>query len=174
MDLMVNEGNIREDFYYRLNVINIHMPPLRERKEDIPLLSEYFLNNILRSSPKEITGFKNDAMDALISHQWPGNVRELENAIERAVALSRSDKILIRDLPNEFQINTIEGKQSIEGLTLAEAKQLAIEKVEKDYLFQLLKKHSGNITRIATDSGMTRRNIHRLIKRYELDPNIWR
>jgi DNA-binding NtrC family response regulator len=174
MDLMVNEGNIREDFYYRLNVINIHMPPLRERKEDIPLLSEYFLNNILRSSPKEISGFKDDAMDSLISHQWPGNVRELENSIERAVALSRSDKILISDLPNELQFNMKEGQQSIDGLTLAEAKQLAIEKVEKDYLFQLLKKHSGNITRIAADSGMTRRNIHRLIKRYELDPNIWR
>ncbi|PJB00938.1 MAG: hypothetical protein CO127_06355, partial [Ignavibacteria bacterium CG_4_9_14_3_um_filter_36_18] len=90
---------LRRDFYYRLNVINIHVPPLRERKEDIQLLAEHFLDKCLKSSSKEISGFTNEVIHALENYNWPGNVRELENNIERAVTLSKNNKITLADLP---------------------------------------------------------------------------
>ncbi|NOZ08189.1 MAG: sigma-54-dependent Fis family transcriptional regulator [FCB group bacterium] len=174
LDKALKEGIIREDFYYRLNVINIHIPPLREREGDVPLLAEYFLKNALETSSKYIKGFNSEAMDALKSHQWPGNVRELENIVERAVALVRTEEITPDDLPPNMLENRQGEFTGRDNMSLAEAKQRAIETVEKEYLFHQLKKHRGNVTRLAEESGMTRRNIHRLLSKYELDPKIWR
>ena len=169
----LREGQIREDFYYRLNVINIHLPPLRERKEDIRLLAEYFLQNILKSSPKEIDGFTDEVMIQFEKYNWPGNVRELENVVERAVILAKGKKISLAELPSELQTNS-SNKDSFAGFSLAEAKQNAIDNIEKKYLIFLLRKHNGHVTKIAGEAGMTRRNIHRLLNRHNIDPGAWR
>lgn len=174
LEKALNDGIIREDFYYRLNVINVHIPPLRDREGDVPLLAEYFLKNALETTSKIIRGFSHEALEALKSYHWPGNVRELENIIERAIALVKKDEISLDDLPQGLQQNFISESSNEIILSLTEAKQNAIETVEKEYLFQQLKKHKGNVTRLAEESGMTRRNIHRLLSKYELDPNLWR
>jgi len=166
-------GHIREDFYYRLNVINIHLPPLRERKEDIRLLAEYFLQKILKSSPKEIDEFNDQVMNQFEKYNWPGNVRELENIVERAVTLAKGKTISLAELPSELQSNK-KKEFSFAELSLSEAKQKAIDDIEEKYLLFLLRKHEGHVTKIANEAGMTRRNIHRLLKRHSIDPNIWR
>jgi len=97
----IEKQEFREDLYYRLNVVNIELPPLRERKEDVPLLAEHFLHKFAMENQKEITGFSPEAMELVLDYDWPGNVRELENAIERAVILAKDSIITIADLPQE-------------------------------------------------------------------------
>jgi DNA-binding NtrC family response regulator len=167
------EGQIRDDFYYRLNVINIHLPPLRERKEDIPLLAEYFLDKTLKSTAKEIEGFGEEVIHQFEKYDWPGNVRELENIIERAVTLAKGYKITLTELPPQLQPEENQA-YSFNNLSLSQAKQQTIEELEKKYLIFQLRKHNGNVTKVADESNMTRRNIHRLLKLHNIDPNIWR
>ncbi|NOZ62980.1 MAG: sigma-54-dependent Fis family transcriptional regulator [Calditrichaeota bacterium] len=170
------KGVLRDDFYYRLNVVNIHLPPLRERPEDIPLLMEHFLREQLKSSPKSIQGFHPQVMDLFQVYPWPGNVRELENVVEHAISLARGDEILLNDLPESI-LQFVQNHHEIQPLTslpLAEAKRRAIEKTEKTYLLALLKEYHGNITKIAEKSKMTRRNLHRILNRHGLNPAAWR
>jgi DNA-binding NtrC family response regulator len=169
----LNNNQLREDFYYRLNVVNIHVPPLREREGDINLLANYFLNQKLKSSSKEVIGFTDDTLEILEKYNWPGNVRELENVVERAVALVKGDFITTTELPPAIQSRK-SSAYSFPDLTLAQAKQKAIDQIEKKYLLYLLKKHNGNVTKIANEANMTRRNIHRMLNRHILDPNSWR
>ena len=164
---------LRKDFYYRLNVINIQVPPLRERKEDIQLLAEHFLEKCLKSSSKEISGFTNEVIQALENYNWPGNVRELENNIERAVTLSKNNKITLEDLPPHLITNNTLQSSYI-GTSLTELKHKAIEEIEKNFLMFLLEKFKGNITKVAEEAGLTRRHIHRMINTYKIDPNTWR
>jgi len=173
IELALNQETLRKDFYYRLNVINIQVPPLRERKEDIQLLAEHFLDKCLKSSPKEINGFTNEVVQILENYNWPGNVRELENVIERAVTLAKDNKITLSDLPPHF-INNQVTPTSFDGTSLADLKHKAIEEIEYKFLVFLMKKYNGNITRIAEDAGLTRRHIHRMINNYNIDPNNWR
>jgi DNA-binding NtrC family response regulator len=173
IDLALSQETLRKDFYYRLNVINIQVPPLRERKEDIQLLAEYFLDKCLQSSTKEISGFTNEVVQALENNRWPGNVRELENVIERAVTLAKDNKITLADLPPHF-INNQVSETSFDGISLTDLKHNAIEEIEKKFLVFLMRKYKGNITKIATDAGLTRRHIHRMINNYNIDPNNWR
>ncbi|MFV1976388.1 MAG: sigma 54-interacting transcriptional regulator, partial [Candidatus Scalindua sp.] len=164
---------IREDFYYRLNVINISIPPLRDRKGDIKLLANYFLNQKLKSSSKEVIGFTDEAMSKLEEYDWPGNIRELENVVERAVTLVKGEVITLSELPPAIQPKNKSGF-SFKDLSLADAKQKAIDNIEKKYLLYLLDKHSGNVTKIAEEAGMTRRNIHRMLNKHSIDPGSWR
>ena len=164
---------LREDFYYRLNVINIHVPPLRERKEDIQLLADHFLEKNLSSSSKSITGFTNEVIQIFENYNWPGNVRELENIVERAVTLAKTKKITIEDLPPHFS-NKQASNLSFGNLNLAELKHKAVEDIERKYLLFLLEKHKGNITHVAEEAGITRRHIHRMMNIYKIDPNKWR
>lgn len=165
-------GKIREDFYYRINVINIHLPPLRERKEDISLLAEHFLQKTLKSSPKRIDGFSDEVIQQFENYKWPGNVRELENLIERAVTITKDEKITLADLPPEMQLKN--NSTSFLNLSFAEAKQKAIDDVEKKYLIHLLRKYKGHVTKIAKEAQMTRRNLYRLFSRYNIVPGLWR
>ncbi|MEE9450633.1 MAG: sigma-54 dependent transcriptional regulator [Ignavibacteriaceae bacterium] len=169
----LKQEQMRKDFYYRLNVINIQVPPLRKRDGDITLLAEYFLKQALKSSSKEVKGFTDEAIAKLEKYNWPGNIRELENIIERAVALVKGNLITVAELHVSAQSNDT-SSNSFSELNLAEAKQKSIDDTEKKYLIFLLKKHNGNVTKISEDAGMTRRNIHRILKRHSLDPNIWR
>jgi DNA-binding NtrC family response regulator len=169
---LTNE-QLREDFYYRLNVVNIHVPPLRERDGDITLLLNYFLNKTLKSSAKDVKGFSNEALEKLEKYNWPGNIRELENVIERATTLVKGDLITTAELPPSIQSGK-SSSYSFSDLTLTQAKQNAIDQTEKKYLLFLLKKHKGNVSKIAQEASMTRRNIHRMLNRHSLDPKSWR
>jgi len=173
IELALKQETLRKDFYYRLNVINIQVPPLRDRKEDIQLLAEHFLDECLKSSSKEINGFTNEVVEVLENHSWPGNVRELENVVERAVTLAKENKINLADLPQHF-INNQGSQNPFDGTSLADLKHKAIEEIENKFLVFLMKKYKGNITRIAADAGLTRRHIHRMINNYKIDPNNWR
>ncbi len=164
---------MRKDFYYRLNVINIQVPPLKERKEDIRLLAEHFLVKTVKSSPKNIKGFDESVIDLFEAYDWPGNVREMENVVERAVALAKGEKITLNELPPQFA----SGRKATAGFpkkSLSDVRNKAVEEVEKKYFLFLLTKHNGNITRISEEAGMTRRHIHRILKKYDLDPQQYR
>ena len=168
----IESGEIREDFYFRLNVVQINIPPLRERKIDIPLLAYHFLEAANKSNVKNIIDIDDEVLQLFEKYPWPGNARELENVIQSSILFCRLDKIGIIDLP-KYLIN-YSSQSNIEKYSLTDAKQMAVEKVERDYLFHLLKKHSGNITKVAEESGMTRRNIHRIINKHSLNPDDWR
>ncbi len=169
----LRENCLRQDFYFRLNVVNIHLPPLRERREDIPLLALHFLEKFLHASEKEIRGFDDEVMQVFMRYPWPGNVRELENVIERAITLAAGEIITTMDLPANM-LPAGNRKPAKTGMTLIEAKQRAIDETERQYLLTMLMKYHGNITTLARESGMSRRNVHRLLKRHHIDPGPWR
>ena len=169
----LSDGSLREDFYYRLNVINIHMPPLRERKVDIRLLAEHFLKTSGNPTAKNIKGFTEEVLNIFDYYNWPGNIRELENVIERAITLAKTDTITRNELPQEI-ISKESKSIPFEKLKFSDAKQKVINDLEKEYLLYLLKKYNGNVTKMAVEAGMTRRNIHRLLNSHEIDPANWR
>jgi two-component system, NtrC family, response regulator GlrR len=154
----VENGNFREDLFYRIHVIPIKLPPLRKRKEDIPILSRYFLQKISREMGKEIEEFSTDAMQKLISYHWPGNIRELENTIECSVAMTKQN-IITEDLILQTQNIDPEGLKSF---------KYAKENFEKNYLIQLFELTRGNVSNAAKLAGKYRADIYELIKKYNL------
>ena len=159
MKKVVANGQFREDLYYRLNVVTIELPPLRERKEDIPLLAQHFLKKFAVENQKEITGFSPEATDFLLKYEWPGNVRELENAIERAVILAKNSYIEVADLPRE-------------SLTLARSAPLvkSLAEVEKNHILNILAKTRGNnYSEAARILGISRVTLYNKIKAYGLN-----
>ncbi len=165
------DGRFREDLFYRLNVINVVLPALRERPTDVPLLAQYFLRQYGRKLSKQIDRISDDALEALVSNRWPGNVRELENVIERATVLCRGKEITLTDLPSGFSGNShgSEGDlTSLLHLNYATAKKLAISAFDKNYLRGLMRNAEGNITIAATRAGLDRSNFRRLLKQNNL------
>lgn len=154
----IEKGNFREDLFYRIHVIPIKLPPLSERKEDIPILSRYFLQKISKEMGKEIEEFSTDAMQKLISYPWPGNIRELENTIECAVAMTKRN-IITEDLILQTQNISPEGLKSF---------KYAKENFEKNYLIQLFELTRGNVSNAAKLAGKYRADIYELIKKYNL------
>ena len=128
---------------------------------------------MLKSSPKVINGFTDEVTSRFESYNWPGNVRELENIVERAVTLAKGSNLTIAELPPEMQSSNNK-IFSFDKLSFSEAKQQMIEDIEKKYLLFLLRKYNGHVTKMAEEADMTRRNIHRLLKRHDIDPNAWR
>jgi len=155
---MVREGRFREDLYYRINTITIRIPPLRDRKEDILPLAEHFLAQLSVSIGKPMKGISTDARQALCGYGWPGNARELRNIIERAVVLSVSDIIQPDCLPPEI-------KAPRDGSTRGDNK---LEQVERDLLFQALRRHGGNISAAARELGITRDTIRYRMRKHGL------
>ena len=174
---MVNEGTFREDLYYRLSVVQVELPPLRERPEDIPLLVEAFLEEFARRNypddqNKNFT-LTDDAMKRLKSYPWPGNIRELKNTIERAASLADSTELGVRDLLPASQKTPAlplpggTAEQFVEDdVPFKEAKQKVLDSFEASYLKSLLDKHGHNITRSAQAAGLTRYHLRELAKRY--------
>ena len=164
--LEVKEGRFREDLFYRLNVIAIKMPPLRDRKDDIPTLVEYFLEKYKFEVKKNISSVSDKAIAALMGYNWPGNIRELQNVIERAIVLAKTTVIDIGDLPDNIRHEP--GKQmAIEGeqiVALKEAKQ----SFEKEYLEKALILNKGNISKTAEMIQLARKNLQDKIKTYEI------
>ncbi|MCM2333003.1 MAG: sigma 54-interacting transcriptional regulator, partial [Anaeromyxobacteraceae bacterium] len=164
----VAAGRFREDLYYRLNVFPVVLPALRDRREDIPLLAGHFLEKHAQVLGRALGGIEPDAVRALTGYPWPGNVRELENAVERAVAVSRGEKVQLRDLPPDVK-GTQEGAIPAEQLAkmpYREAVDLARDRVTRDYLVALLRDMDGNVTQAAKRAGMARESLHRLLKRF--------
>jgi DNA-binding NtrC family response regulator len=161
----VKAGAFRQDLYYRLSVIEIELPPLRERAEDITLLAQAFLKEFAQTNNKKVTGFTPDAVDLLLRYSWPGNVRELRTAIERAVVLCRGEKIGARDLPP-----TVRNVSADAPLPKFQANSsLSVEEAEKDLIIRALKDSNGNRTLAAKKLGMHRRTLHRKLITYKLE-----
>ena len=157
----IAKGSFREDLYYRLNVVNIHIPPLRERKEDIPLLVAAFLKEFSQENGKQIDGIDPKARLALYNYSWPGNVRQLRNSIESAVVLSKATTITLDDLPPN-----IRGDSGTDSLRLPVGASLA--DMEKEVIRSTLAREGGNKSRTAEILGIGRKTLHRKIEEYGL------
>jgi len=163
----VKEGRFREDLFYRLNVIHIRIPALKERPDDIPLLAQHFLNRYAQKNRKPFKGFTPVAMNALMKHSWPGNVRELENAVERAVILSMGQYVSEKDLPADVVKDFRPDDGSRTPLTELGGKSL--DEVETMALIQTLKQTGGNKSEAAKLLNITRTTLNNKIKKYGLD-----
>ncbi|HEY0712935.1 MAG TPA: sigma 54-interacting transcriptional regulator, partial [Polyangia bacterium] len=157
----VRDGRFREDLFYRLNVIHIHLPPLRDRNEDILPLAEFFLARSAAHAGKELTGFRESAKKLLVGYHWPGNVRELENVVERAVALAESPIIGPDDLPPGMR-----DKRNQDRLSTALAQGLTLEELEREYIHKVLAAEGGNKTRAAQRLGLDRKTLYRKLEEY--------
>ncbi len=157
----IEEGTFREDLYYRLNVVPITLPDLKDRQEDIPLLANHFVQKFAQESNPAIREISKEAMAILMSHTWPGNVRELENVIERAVTLGHGPAIEPRDLPAHLAGGT-------HPVERAFAKEATLEDLEKDYIAMVLRRTKGHQIRAASILGIDRRTLYRKIRRYKL------
>jgi DNA-binding NtrC family response regulator len=165
----IKKGEFREDLYYRLNVISIYLPPLRERKEDIPLLIDYFLKKYSEQNQKSISDISKEARNLLLHHPYPGNIRELENFIERAVVLCREEIITTRDLPFHLQ----EGKPERAWEPEKRDKTLpeSLEEIERDLIVKALYQHQGIQTKAAQSLGISERVLRYKIKKYRIHFN---
>ena len=154
----VVNGRFRQDLLFRLNTIEIHVPPLRDRREDIPLLAAHFLRLHALRYRKPVARFHNDAMGALTAHGWPGNVRELDHAVERAVLMARGDEIREADL----------GLKASGGETPRQLDDMSLEEVEAFLIKKALQRHGGSVSRAAEALGLSRSALYRRLQRYEL------
>jgi len=164
----IKAGRFREDLYYRLNVIPIKMPPLRERKEDIPLLVEHFLRKYSEENQKFIKGVDKKAMEALMTYSWPGNIRELENTIERAVVLTRYETIMLSDLPERIATTIMDREDEIVPESLNDISKLKLSELERVAILNALKSENWNQTRAAKRLGITRRQLRTKMIKYRL------
>ncbi|MEY2547080.1 MAG: hypothetical protein QOG48_2197 [Verrucomicrobiota bacterium] len=166
LEQLVREGKFRDDLFFRLNVVRITMPPLRERKDDIPLLVRNFLRHFSKVNEKEVVDLAPDAMDALLTYDWPGNVRELRTAIEHGVVMASGDRITLRDLPSA--VRAVAGKNLPRGISPSQAfgaksSPLDLHETERKLILQALATTKGNITAAAKKLGISRRTLHRKI-----------
>jgi transcriptional regulator with PAS, ATPase and Fis domain len=153
----MKKGTFREDLYYRLNVIPIFVPPLRERKDDLLLLTSHFLKKFSQEKGKEITNFSSEVMEILLAHSWPGNVRELENVIEHAVIISKQDRILTKDLP-----------QYLLEKPLPTGELVSLQDYEKSLILKTLEKTNWNKHQTAKRLKINRSTLYGKMKRYGL------
>jgi transcriptional regulator with PAS, ATPase and Fis domain len=158
----VREGSFRDDLYYRLNVINIKLPPLRERREDIPLLAQEFLDRLSHELGREVTGVSEEALALLMGHDWPGNVRELENAVERALVTCKAHVLGAAD----FAFLKAGSEAAETGLALPAG--FSLEELEKRYVALTLQRTQGNVKEAAAALGIDRSTLYEKIKRYEI------
>jgi two-component system response regulator HydG len=172
LEKMVREGTFREDLFYRLNVVAIEAPPLRDRVEDIPVLAQHFLSRFGEKNRKQVKGITPQAMDLLIRYGWPGNIRELENAMERAVILLQGEYVSERELPAATQGGTLQ--ECAEGIRSREANTLqgaaganTLEDIERSTILQTLRELGGNKSEAARRLGITRRTLKLKLKKYE-------
>lgn len=163
---LVKEGSFREDLYYRLNVVGLEIPPLRNREDDIPLLAQHFIEMFASKNKKEIKAFTPKAMDSLLRYNWPGNVRELMNAVERGVVLAQSEYLDDTDL-RIFH----EGSHENSGpVMLSHETPRPLEEVEKETVLRTLESTGGNKSETARRLGITRKTLHKKLKKYGVMP----
>jgi DNA-binding NtrC family response regulator len=173
LEAMVADGDFRDDLYYRIHIFPIEIPPLRERREDIPALASFFLQQFSAEMKQPTREFSPGAMNLLMNHDWPGNVRELENVVERAVILASGDVIRQGHLVNIIDIlpqmdldvpSTSEELKQVKKI----ARRKSVENVEKHFVLRALKRNRWNVTRAAEDTGMQRSNFQALMAKYDI------
>jgi DNA-binding NtrC family response regulator len=168
---LIAEKRFREDLYYRLDVITIHLPPLSERRDDIPLLVHHFLEKYSKLNRKEIRDIEAEAMSMLMAREWPGNVRQLENVIERGVILCQSRRIRVEDLmPERTDTRPVSYfNEATYRLPFKEAKEAVIKAFHQQYIQAVLQQNRGNISRAAEQAGLQRQYLHRIMKHEKID-----
>lgn len=178
---LVKEGRFREDLYYRLNVINLLLPPLRERVEDIPFLIDHFIRKFSQENNKTIRGVEGPALHLLLRYRYPGNIRELENLIHRAVILTRGEWIAVHDLPQnvretieiDLPVSVPKTNEELKKAKVA-ARQQAADQIEKLFLTKLLARTRGKVSAAAVEAGINRSLLQQMIGRHGIDPKAFR
>ena len=175
LETLVREGKFRDDLFFRLNVVRITMPPLRDRKEDIPLLVRSFLRHFSKANEKSVVDLMPDAMNALLTYHWPGNVRELRTAIEHGVVMANGPKVALRDLP--MAVRQSAGAALPRGISPAKAygekaSPLDLHETEKKLIMQALAATNGNVTAAAKKLGISRRTLHRKINEMKAESDL--
>jgi DNA-binding NtrC family response regulator len=173
---LVVQRQFREDLFYRLNVISLRLPTLRERRDDIPLLVRHFIEAYSRLNSKEIRAIEPEAMSMLMARHWPGNVRELENVIERGVILCQSDQIRLEDFMTDVEHtgSLPYFNETIFSLPFKEAKEAVIRAFHRQYVQAILQQNRGNISKAAEQAGLQRQYLHRIIRHERLDAESFR
>jgi DNA-binding NtrC family response regulator len=161
---LVQEGHFRQDLYYRLNVIRIDLPPLRDRVEDIPILVDHFIEKFASQTQRPLVGIEPEALDALLSYRWPGNVRELEHAIERAVHLGKENRIGLQD----FAPALVARSDNVSPLAEAVGKPYTLKDLEKEYIIRVMERVHGNKTEAAKTLGVDRTTLYRKLEEYQI------
>ncbi|MBP7217230.1 MAG: sigma-54-dependent Fis family transcriptional regulator [Candidatus Omnitrophica bacterium] len=165
LEELINQGKFRKDLFYRLNIISIEVPPLRDRKEDIPLLVKDFIKKHAPQANKKISSVSDEALQMLCAYHWPGNIRELENVIERATILSKGSVITPVDLPEFLQANIQEGAAGcVTKLNLKDA----LKSPERDLIVKALDSAAGNRNKAAEILGINRTTLYKKMRRYGL------
>ncbi|MBC8877162.1 MAG: sigma-54-dependent Fis family transcriptional regulator [Planctomycetes bacterium] len=164
----VTAGRFRQDLYYRVNVINIELPPLRERIGDIPLLARHFLERVCDETGKQVEGFSEEAMSVLQGYHWPGNVRELQNVVERAVLLGKNPGVMPEDLPHDLAISAPVISRATSERTLKQA----LEGPERQIILESLQRHNWNRNATATQLGINRTTLYKKMKRLGLEDPV--
>lgn len=172
LQAMVREGTFREDLYYRLNVVNLKLPALREHREDIPQLLDFYLKQAAEDNEKKLGGFASEAVNVLTSYNWPGNIRELRNCVERMVVLARGSSLTLSDVPAEIRRGVGEQLQEQQGGP-AESREnkpqpMDIKSNERNMIVQALAKCNGNRSKAAEMLGISRRTLHRKLHEFEI------
>jgi len=174
LERMVREGHFREDLFWRINVVSLTLPPLRERAEDLPLLIDHILDRTSREVGVEVRKIQDPARRLLVEYDWPGNVRELENVLTRALVLCEGDELTVADLPARIRGEALGPGEAemgdLEDLDLAEAVRQASERVERAMIRTHLEKHDGNRTATAESLGVSRKTLFNKMRQYDLDP----
>jgi two-component system NtrC family response regulator len=165
----MEEGRFRQDLFFRLNVVTISLPPLRERDADVPLLADLFLARLNEAGPRAVKGFTDSARQALADYPWPGNVRELSNSVESAFSLCHGEVIEIDDLPRRLRdphgVSKVDPTASLEQ---------ARDQFERDYVTRLLERHAGNVTRAAAAADIHRSTFQRILQKHAISAEEFR
>lgn len=173
LEVAVSEGRFRQDLFYRINVINLELPPLRERPNDIPAMADYFMKNVARDAKRDLEGLSDSALEALVNYRWPGNVRELQNVIERAVLLSKGSQIGLTDLPSH--IGNGARKSAVVVVAGGDHRRLslkeALEAPEREIIAQVLREFGGNRNETADALGINRTTLYKKMKKLGLEDN---
>src|SRR5262249_38893265 len=167
LEELAKAGTFREDLFFRLRVVEIWLPPLRERREDLPLLAQAFLREFATENQKTVAGYSPEAMDLLQRYSWPGNVRELRTAIQHAVVLRRGDKIPPRALPPAVRTATAATATGPDSPRPLARDDMTVQDAEKQLIIRALKETNGNRTLAAKKIGMSRRSMHRKLHLYQ-------
>ncbi len=168
LEEMIRNGSFRQDLFYRINVVRIDLPPLRERGDDIGLLAEYLVNRYTREIGRDIRGITPEAYQVLSQYRWPGNVRQLQNVIRRGIALAKGNMIDVDDLPDEVVVAAGENRPDGEAGYFA-LRDRELTAFEHDYLSELLKRHQGDVRTASREAKLPRGTLYRLMKKHGLD-----
>lgn len=171
LEAEVKNGEFREDLFYRLKVIEIHVPPLRERREDVPLLVEHYLGRLNRKLNRQVQGVSREAMALLQGYSWPGNIRELVHLLEQIMTFHNPASLDVMHLPQHFHDKPI---TALPAETYADLKKHLLETAGLEYFRKLLEHYRGNVSRVALHAGLNRRHLARLLQNLELDPSQFR